>query len=75
MSAANRHLCDGSCHREAEYKAMTAEEALNDILDTVQYYFAQDEIKKKILNNIAWGEDNTEIQHVGYDEEQCGRTK
>ena len=54
---------------------MTAEEALNDILDTVQYYFAQDEIKKKILHNCAWGGDNAEIQHVGYDEEQCGREK
>ena len=34
--------------------------------------FAAEDLKEEATKQVA---DNDEIQHVGYDEEQCGRTK
>ena len=78
LFAAHCDICDGRDYREAEYKAMTnlggMKKAIKEIEDNINYLklcINTEENKDKIdMQQVEY-----EIQHVSYDEEQCGRTK
>ena len=90
LPIANHHICNGSNYREVEYKAMNMFLDLPDGFYAVKDHelymvdlpIAKWEGAKTIriptltFNGVCEPECLTEeIQHVGYDEEQCGRTK
>lgn len=77
MSFTNHHLCDGSDNREVEYEDMTKEQ--RDIINAKFTELAASLLALRSAMSELLDADspsmNDYIQHVGYDEEQCGRTK
>ena len=57
---------------------MNADEVISDIFDTLIKYFVQKNLAGKKVRDAEYEEVadvSEDIQHVSYDEEQCGRTK
>ena len=77
MYTTTRHLCDGSNYWKVEYKVMTKEQ--RDIINAKFTELAASLLDLRSAMSELLDADspsmNDYIQHVCYDEEQCGREK